>query len=215
MNGPRLRYKGRIIDLDELIRTLGARHRIRHFAIGQEGFRENVVDSFVSDDEFNEWGRQQRVEDRIQEIREIARKAKRDEENRDPNFLIERYVACMYEAQQALHRLSERTGLPLNSPELFHRAHEGDHDEDRIFRTFLLYEHINYGGMSVPILKTFPDFRWINFNDKCSSLHHFGVGALCEHIWYGGQYFWFFAFGSIPWIGNGWNDRASSCICLP
>jgi hypothetical protein len=214
MDGPRLRHKGRIINEDELVRTLGARHPIRHFAIGTEGRRENVVDAFESDDEFNEWVREQGFEDRAQEIREAVRKSKRDQENRDHSDLIERHVEEVHRTRDALRRLSEKTGLALNSPELFRRAHEGQAGEERIFRTFLLYEHVNYGGAAVPVLLTWPDFRWLGFNDRCSSLHWAGAGVLCEHIWYGGQWFWLFGIGSLPWIGHWWNDRASSAITI-
>lgn len=108
-----------------------------------------------------------------------------------------------------------RSGLRVNSKELFMKATNADCDqlEGPIFDPSIIYEHINFGGAWRPLSGTIPNFRWIGFNDKASSMRVAGAGILFQHAWYKGQRFYF---GGVPYMDFsdfrefGFNDLASS-----
>lgn len=85
----------------------------------------------------------------------------------------------------------------------------------------VLYEHINYGGRSFEVKDLVPyvnlNLPWWRFNDKTTSLKlNNTVGALFEHTWFKGRSWWIFPGPkSIPYVGEWWNDRISSCVCGP
>jgi hypothetical protein len=86
----------------------------------------------------------------------------------------------------------------------------------------VLYEHINYGGRSFDVRDLIPyvDLNllpWWRFNDKTSSLKlRHSVCAVFEHTWFKGRSWWIWPGPKdIPWVGESWNDRISSCICGP
>ncbi len=141
--------------------------------------------------------------------------ATRELENRDVSAIKKIRQRRTDFLVKELEDLAKRSDLSVNSTELFLKATcvDCDHLEGSIFDPSIIYQHINYRGSWRPIATTIPDFRWIGFNDKASSMIVSGVGILFEHTWYRGRRFYF---GGFPYMNFpdfrqfAFNDLASS-----
>lgn len=180
-----------------------------------------LVDSvFAFEDEssFLSWAERMPVGEkflRLNRMVEAARQLENSELTEIKNARRRRTESLMREIED----LAARYKLPVNSRELFMKATSVDcHPlEGPVFDPAIIYEHINYGGSWRPLAATIPDFRWIGFNDKASSLRVSGAGILFEHTWYRGRRFYF---GGIPVMDFPdlrlftFNDLASSVALL-
>lgn len=116
-----------------------------------------------------------------------------------------------------LEELASRRKMAVNSAEVFLEATAaGCHPlEGAILDPAIIYEHINFGGSWRPLAATIPDFRWIGFNDKASSMRVSGAGILFQDTWYRGRKFYF---GGVPTMDFpdfrqfAFNDLASSVV---
>ncbi|MDQ5824747.1 MAG: beta/gamma crystallin family protein [Chloroflexota bacterium] len=85
----------------------------------------------------------------------------------------------------------------------------------------ILYEDVNFGGRSFDARELAPYVdinlpQW-RFGDRTSSFQLKSmVCAMFEHTWFRGRSWWVWAGPKdVPWVGQWWNDRISSCVCGP
>ena len=118
-----------------------------------------------------------------------------------------------------LRELSERTGFPWGSKELFIQATgEADPIEGSIFDPAMLYTSANFTGSALAVVASLgaPDLGWFpGMDNAVTSIQVSGVLALYSRRWYGGSsrvfvglpYFQVANLGSI-----GFNNIASSAL---
>ena len=86
----------------------------------------------------------------------------------------------------------------------------------------LLYDQIMYGGRSLEVIDLVPygDLNQMphwRFDNKTSSFKlRSSVCTLFEHTWFKGKSWWVWGGPrEIPWVGQEWDNRISSCVCGP
>ncbi len=168
---------------------------------------EDMLFAFASEDEFLDWVR-----------RSDARTA--DQITQLMNGLAQLGIAHRERGAE----LKQSIGTLLNEQEAPDGscARDGQNSRPALLSTGLvLYEHINFGGRSFNARELVP-YGDINlplwrFGDKTSSFRlKSTVCALFEHTWFKGRSWWVWAGPKdVPWVGQWWNDRISSCVCGP
>jgi hypothetical protein len=113
--------------------------------------------------------------------------------------LSDRKQQMKAEAEQALsdlQSLAKSTGLEWPSEELFRQAH------GTILKSAALFDKAGYSGWDqfCLLVSAFPyvELGWFGWNDRASSLWHYGVGVLSEHPWYLGRSIWMFGWTGLP-----------------
>lgn len=177
----------------------------------------NEVYAFEDERSFLKWAEKFPVGEKFLKLHNII-ESTRELERTDLSEIQKVRMRRTEMLTKELEDLSKRSKLPVNSLELFLKATTGfDPLEGPIFDPSIIYQHINFGGSWRPLIGTMPDFRWILFNDKASSMRVSGAGILFKDTWYRGRRFYF---GGIPIMNFpdfrlfAFNDMASSAALI-
>jgi hypothetical protein len=145
--------------------------------------------------------------DAVAKVREDVRKMLMDREKEKEEVLAARYKKENERVREEYLKLSKKTGLPHDSPELLQKAIDA-----RIMNSAILFEHVNYAGGWMPVGKV-PKLSWFGFNNKTSSFKMiFSVGFLADGEWYSGRKYWTFGtyFFEPNLVNSNFNDITSS-----
>lgn len=203
--------KGRLISIEEA-------RRQPIMVIGSILPHTKLAQTFDSEDEFHKWIDQSKVAERVYEMEKTVAIIRERQHDSDHTRVRQRIKAAVERISSELEDLAAYHDLDPKDAgyELFLKATvERDLLEPPIFDPFVLYEHVGLKGNWLPLGLYFsvPDFRWLGWNDKASSVAVYGAGCLWQDVWFQGPRLLFWG---APWAFNltdyGWNDRASSAI---
>ena len=181
-------HGGKSIDKEEAL-------KLPVLAIGDGLPSDDTVYAFESKKALAEWAKTtdhaERVVSAIKGMESVEQLRQRDH-----SYAKQRQLRIVERALKDLTELSQRTGLPLSSPELLMKAsHESDPLEEPIFHhSALLWERSAGQGAALPCIGPFPDLNWFGWGNRAVSLNANGVVVLTDNPWYGGQSVWLFGF---------------------
>ena len=126
--------------------------------------------------------------DLIALLDERRRKLRR-RQNEDMTAIVARQALLLNRAEADMRELAQRTGLALDSKELFLRATvKADPLEGPVFDPAVLFQTPGFGGQRFLIgYPGAPDFSWTpGLNDNVSSVRGIGALALFSRTWFNG-----------------------------
>lgn len=176
----------------------------------------NAAYGFKSKAAFETWAAETDHAERVAAGLEVVARRKKLA-NADHTVARRRQTARVKQIRAELRDLSQRTGLPIGSQELFLKAtSEADPVEGAIFDPFILHDTSNFGGGFLPVFGGLPlgDFGWFGFDNRASSVTISGLGLITEHVWYVGRQFWMFGFpiAQFRFTWTGFDNSASAGI---
>lgn len=174
----------------------------------------SIVYVFDTETAFYKWTETLRLADEFARIHKTVEQLRKFEQE-DHAVLFQRQQVRLSRIREDLEELASRTGLPLNSKELFLQATlEGNPLEGSVFDPAMLYTGANFTGnalgvgLPLPNLNVFPVM-----NNTVSSARVLGICILCNAAWFGGARL---ALVGAPYFESsnlatlGFNDIASS-----
>lgn len=183
------------------------------------------VTAFDTDAELQKWIDTLPQKDRIAEGLQKMALAQQAYE-KDPFTAMTDQQVTVKSIRTKMEELSAKTGLDVNSTELFLQATvDANLFAGPIFRSAQLFEHYNCTGRRLDIgsWTWYPNLGWFGFDDIISSVrvHYHSLLVLFEHpnfnpdrgqlrFFFGGP-FWSNEYNMDP----SFNDRASSAYCIP
>lgn len=178
---------------------------------------ESVVYAFKNEKEMNQWASRTAYGKQFEEAERLRKEAmKKEKENHEEAIRIQLEKADQTAGR--LEDLAERTGLKVNSKELFIRAtSEADVLEGSAFDPALIFDGTNFRGRWRPLFSSLPvpALGWIGMNNRTSSVIVTGILHLFDLTWFRGSRVVIWGIGT--WDGNlpWWiNNRASSAILI-
>lgn len=210
----RFLYKNETYTLEALNRQTGYR-RLRNpiLATGPDLPLEDLVYVFGNERDFYGWTARLRLADKFAAMRQKIKEAQQFE-RRDHAHIIRRQMAQSERIAVELQELANRTGLALNSKELFLKATDKSNIlEGAIFDPVILWTGVNYSGNFLALNGPIVDLRGVpGFNDNVESVLLSGICTLCADPWFRGARL--MLFGAVAGYTNlgelAWNNRASS-----
>jgi hypothetical protein len=152
--------------------------------------------------------------EKIASMDERRRKLRR-RSREDTTALAERLKRRTARIEGELRELAARTGLAIDSKELFLRATtKADPLEGPIFDPAMLFTGLGFTGPALPVAYPgFPNLGWLGFNNLVSSVRVVGLLALFNLTWFGGasRVIVGLPFGNVANLGA-FNNIASSCL---
>jgi hypothetical protein len=182
---------GKFVKLEDIgITKAELSDRFPVMALGDGLPLQDVVYLFDSEEAFFTWSKRTAYAEHIARIQAFVEEAQKHEQD-DPTVYIERVQTVTERIRADLQKLSARTGLPLGSIELLkHATIESPILEGPIFHSALLYDQPNERGDTLGVVMT-PNFGWVDWDDRASSILALGVGFLARLHWFRGHKVWF------------------------
>jgi hypothetical protein len=150
------------------------------------------------------------------------RRKLRKRQGEDMTAIAARQAELLRQAEAGMRDLAKRTGLALNSKELFLRATvKADPLEGPVFDPAVVFQAAGFGGQAFFIgYPGAPDFSWMpGLNNNVSSVRGIGALALFSRTWFNGPSRVFLGnplrlgfYQNAALAGIGFNNVASSAL---
>jgi hypothetical protein len=181
-------------------------------AAGEGLQEENVGYVFESHEDFAKWSQETKHAEKVAEALQSIEKIKAYEK-KDNSAAKERQGVLAKRVLEDLQELSQRTGVPLESPELLMKASfDSEPLEGKIFNhSAIIFELSGGGGAGWPSFGIpYPDLNWFQWGNRAVSVRVSGLAILTDDTWYRGQWFVMFGFFWVLFELGGFSFRAEA-----